>query len=108
MDELLKAIMEELERAFATTEYKSVKIELCQTAKTCKIVGRDGEAIKRPMTNRQWLESLSDEGFAQEMSKASIPCTDKSFDCPRDEDVEIDCKSLFQCQLAWLKQEHKE
>ena len=49
------------------------------------------------MTNREWLESLSDEELAK-----MIVCHDydrDSYDCP------YDC---INCKLAWLQAEHKD
>ena len=52
------------------------------------------------MTNREWLESLSDEELLNRIYISCLTINDHP-DCPR----ELSCRG---CQLKWLNAEHKE
>ena len=77
MDELLKAI-EELKRAYRESGAKSVKIEfdggdtkcveIDNLQQTCNKL--DTNLQQKPITNREWLRSLSDEEYAHQIYPA--------------------------------------
>lgn len=120
MDELLKAI-EELKRAHKASGAKSVKVKLVDgdtktaeivVAKTIKLNGEDktlevtfmGTEQQKPLTNREWLESLSDDELVFHLLTECLNCEYHNLTAgcvaPRGKD----CKDGI---LAWLRAEHK-
>ena len=109
MDELLKAI-EELKWAYRESGAKSVKIELdggdikCveidNLQQTCNKL--DTNLQQKPITNREWLHSLSDEELAKEVSMGKcVHCLDYDDGACRAEG------SCIYGLLAWLRAEHR-
>lgn len=52
------------------------------------------------MTNRQWLESLSDKELARELGDCYI--------CDRVDDCKSETVKCTDCEVAWLQAEHEE
>lgn len=105
--EALNAICAECQRDKGKIQvacpWRSISGDYCEEYETIKrCLERLAELEHKPLvniTNRQWLESLSNEQWAK-----AIPCfgLDNPFaNCPKN----IDC---IQCKIDWLNAEHKE
>lgn len=54
------------------------------------------------MTNREWLESLSDERFAEEIGGCGCCIHDKTNDC------QYKTETCDEARIKWLQAEHED
>lgn len=62
------------------------------------------------MTNREWLETLTDEHLAYVFVEIGCGCCAYTFavDCPNMKPHQFDQANCVEGTTKWLKQEHKE
>ena len=104
MEELLRAI-EELKRAYTASGVKSVKVELGKDT----MIQVDGAQRQLPITNGEWLRSLSDEELAHQIWLLCHIDVGTHWLC--DEVGKEGCDRVMgrckQCRITWLRAEHK-